>query len=65
MNSYETKMSRILFDLVDKHGVVGIKTSFEDEGATFNEVLRLKEVCNQGGTKINLKIGGPEAVNWC
>lgn len=61
MNSYEKEMSNILFDLVDNRGTIGIKTSFEDEGATFNEVLRLKEVCNQSGTKINLKIGGPEA----
>ena len=62
MNSYERKMTHILSQLVDKNGVVGIKTSFEDEGATFNEVIRLKEICNQSNTKINLKIGGPEAI---
>ena len=62
MNSYEIKMVNILTDLVDNNGVIGIKTSFEDEGATFNEVIRLKEICNQTNTKLNLKIGGPEAI---
>ena len=62
MNSYEIKMVKILIDLVDNNGVIGIKTSFEDEGATFNEVIRLKEICNQANTKLNLKIGGPEAI---
>jgi 2-keto-3-deoxy-L-rhamnonate aldolase RhmA len=42
--------------------LVGIKTSFEDEGALFNETVRLKEVCNQAKTKVTLKIGGPEAI---
>jgi hypothetical protein len=42
--------------------LIGIKTSFEDEGATFNETIRLKEICNQAKTKVTLKIGGPEAA---
>ena len=62
MNDREVKMVRMLADLVDSHGVIGVKTSFEDEGATFNEVIRLKEICNQSNTKLNLKIGGPEAI---
>ena len=62
MNSREFKCSRLLKDLVENEGVIGIKTSFEDEGATFNEVMRLKEICNQADTKLTLKIGGPEAV---
>jgi hypothetical protein len=47
---------------VENYGLVGVKTSFEDEGASFNEVLRLKEICNQSKTKVTLKIGGPEAI---
>ena len=47
MNKREFKCTEILTDLVENEGLVGIKTSFEDEGATFNEVLRLKEICNQ------------------
>ena len=61
MNTREFKCVSILNDLVENHGLIGIKTSFEDEGATFNEVLRLKEICNQAKTKLTLKIGGPEA----
>ena len=55
-------MRKILTDLIENEGLIGIKTSFEDEGATFNEVIRLKEICNQSKTKITLKIGGPEAI---
>ena len=62
MNKREFKCTEILTDLVENEGLVGIKTSFEDEGAAFNEVLRLKEICNQAKTKVTLKIGGPEAV---
>lgn len=62
MNTREFKCVEILKDLIENEGLIGVKTSFEDEGATFNETIRLKEVCNQAGTKITLKIGGPEAV---
>jgi 4-hydroxy-2-oxoheptanedioate aldolase len=62
MNTRESKCVKILTDLIENEGLVGIKTSFEDEGATFNETIRLKEVCNQAKTKITLKIGGPEAI---
>ena len=61
MNKREFKCSSVLIDMIENHGLIGIKTSFEDEGATFNEVLRLKEICNQAKTKLTLKIGGPEA----
>lgn len=62
MNKFENNCVNLLSDLIENHGVVGIKTSFEDEGATFNEALRLKEICNQAKTKLTLKIGGPEAL---
>ena len=62
MNIRETKCVKILSDLIENEGLIGIKTSFEDEGASFNETVRLKEVCNQANTKITLKIGGPEAI---
>jgi 2-keto-3-deoxy-L-rhamnonate aldolase RhmA len=62
MNNREFECVRILTDLVENYGLVGVKTSFEDEGAAFNEVLRLKEICNQAKTKVTLKIGGPEAI---
>lgn len=62
MNKREFKCVEILRDMIENDGLVGVKTSFEDEGALFNETIRLKELCNQSGTKITLKIGGPEAV---
>lgn len=62
MNTREFKCVKILTDLIENDGLVGIKTSFEDEGASFNEVIRLKEICNQSKTKLTLKIGGPEAI---
>jgi 4-hydroxy-2-oxoheptanedioate aldolase len=57
----ELSASALLKELVENSGVIGIKTSFEDEGASFNEVIRLKELCNQSGTKLLLKISGAEA----
>jgi len=62
MNTREFKCVNILTDLIENEGLIGIKTSFEDEGAMFNETVRLKEICNQAKTKLTLKIGGPEAV---
>lgn len=62
MNKREFKCVEILKDMIENDGLVGVKTSFEDEGALFNETIRLKELCNQSGTKITLKVGGPEAV---
>lgn len=62
MNTREFKCVKILIDLIENEGLIGIKTSFEDEGALFNETVRLKEVCNQAKTKVTLKIGGPEAI---
>jgi 4-hydroxy-2-oxoheptanedioate aldolase len=61
MNKLELSSTALLKDLVENNGVIGIKTSFEDEGASLNEVIRLKELCNQAGTKLLLKISGAEA----
>tara|TARA_R110002012_G_scaffold308252_1_gene514374 strand:+ start:765 stop:1562 length:798 start_codon:yes stop_codon:yes gene_type:complete len=60
MKKQEFKCAQLLTELVETSGVIGIKTSFEDEGTTFEEVMRLKEICNQANTKLTLKIGGPE-----
>lgn len=62
MNKLEFDCVHTLTELVENYGLVGIKTSFEDEGASFNETIRLKEVCNQARTKLTIKIGGPEAI---
>jgi len=45
-----------------KHcGVVGVKSSFEDEGVIFNELIKLKELCTILEIDLNIKIGGCEA----
>jgi hypothetical protein len=62
MKAREFKCVKILTDLIENDGLIGIKTSFEDEGALFDETIRLKEICNQAKTKVTLKIGGPEAI---
>jgi len=62
MKTREFKCVKILTDLIENDGLIGIKTSFEDEGALFDETIRLKEICNQAKTKVTLKIGGPEAI---
>jgi 4-hydroxy-2-oxoheptanedioate aldolase len=57
----------ILQELKDL-GAVGIKTSFEDEGAEFNDVMVLRKMCNEEDLKLVIKIGGAEAntdINMC
>lgn len=62
MNKREFKCVDILIDLIENYGMVGLKTSFEDEGALFNETVRLKQICSEANAKMTLKIGGPEAI---
>ncbi|MFA6048905.1 MAG: hypothetical protein WC792_03090 [Candidatus Micrarchaeia archaeon] len=47
--------------LVDGHGLCGIKCEFEAEGSTFEDVVRLREICSKKGVELHLKIGGGEA----
>lgn len=51
----------VVLDLASK-GLVGIKTSFEDEGADFVEVLFLKTFCDRNNIPLVLKVGGGEAI---
>lgn len=62
MNYHELESKQILQDLIQKYGSKGLKVSFEDEGITLNELLRVKDICSQLNTHLNLKIGGVEAV---
>lgn len=43
-------------------GVVGIKQSFEDEGVILEDVLKIKRICDSLNLKLNIKIGGCEAI---
>jgi len=44
-----------------KCGAVGVKTSFEDEGAHPINVYKLRNITNKVGLDLNVKIGGVEA----
>ncbi len=44
-------------------GVVGIKQSFEDEGVILEDVLKIKRLCDKLELKLNVKIGGCEAIS--
>jgi 4-hydroxy-2-oxoheptanedioate aldolase len=45
-----------------KLGVVGIKQSFEDEGAHFDDVLKMRTISAHAGVNLSVKIGGCEAI---
>lgn len=42
-------------------GCVGIKISFEDEGALLNEVISMRNLTTSAGLELSVKIGGCEA----
>jgi len=46
-----------------KLGVVGIKKSLEDEGASFKEIIIMRKITKKTNLKLNVKIGGCEAKN--
>lgn len=50
----------LLEDLVAV-GCVGIKVSFEDEGAQFHEMITLRDITRRLGIQLCVKIGGGEA----
>ena len=62
MEKFESKFINILTELKEKHGVVSLKAEFEAEGASFDEVLLLKQYASKVGLNLTLKIGGCEAV---
>jgi hypothetical protein len=53
-------LTTILRELKDL-GAVGIKNSFEDEGALMNEVMTMRSLTHSVGLELALKIGGCEA----
>ena len=54
------KMKEILSKLKDM-GCSGIKISFEDEGAQYNEIISMRYLTSQIGIELSVKIGGCEA----
>ena len=49
-------------------GVVAVKQSLEDEGASYDDLILMRKLTNQVGLKLDIKIGGCEAkndINFC
>lgn len=62
MNSLERQMMVLLTDLKENYGAIGAKAEFEEEGASFEEALHLKEMLTQVGLGFTIKIGGCKAL---
>ncbi len=56
------ELSNSLKDLHDKYNVVGIKQSFEDEGAILSDVVTMRRITELSNLKMYVKIGGCEAI---
>ena len=52
----------MLNDLKLNHHVIGVKTEFETEGASFEEALRLKEIASKAELEFTVKVGGCGAL---
>lgn len=63
MNELEQRMLNLLINLKNNHGVIGVKAEFEDEGASFNDIFRLKQLADIAELELTIKIGGCSAVN--
>lgn len=59
----KTKILELLSDLKENYGVIGVKAEFEDEGASFDEVIKLKEFAYKLDLELAVKIGGCSAKN--
>ena len=62
MNNIEKDRLQIAKKLVEECGAIGYKTSFEDEGATSQDIARAKIVTEKANLPLNIKIGGCEAI---
>jgi len=56
-------MEDLVSELIElqKLGAIGVKISYEDEGALTNEVMTMRSLTHKAGLELNLKIGGCEA----
>ena len=63
-------MKQLINELVSlsELGVVGIKQSFEDEGALHDDILTMRRITETCKLKLSVKIGGCEAktdIGYC
>ncbi len=58
-------MKNLITDLkkLKKIGMIAVKQSLEDEGATFRDIELMRKITLKAGVNLNVKIGGCEAKN--
>lgn len=59
----EEKVLNLLSDLKEKHHLLSIKSEFEDEGASLEEITLLNNIVQKIGIDLTIKIGGCGAIN--
>lgn len=62
MDTGNFEYSDIIQKIISNENMMGLKTSFEDEGADFIEVLYFKTFCDRNNIPLTLKIAGAEAI---
>lgn len=62
MNRFKIKIKDTLLKLKTECAVSGLKAEFEAEGAIKEEVLFLKELADETGLMLSVKISGPQAM---
>lgn len=63
MTIIEKRMISLLKEMKECYGLVGVKGEFEAEGASNDELMRLRNITLSAGTDLVLKIGGCEAIS--
>ena len=59
----EKKLRDQLKKLKEEYGIAGIKAEFEDEGSSYDDIVRLRHLTGQiNGVPLHVKIGGVEAI---
>ena len=56
------EITDLLADLKENHFAIGVKSEFEEEGASFEETVLLKELADLAGLDLTIKIGGCKAI---
>lgn len=62
MNNLEKERLELANNLVQKHGAKAYKASFEDEGASSEDISRAMIVTERADLDLDIKIGGCEAI---
>lgn len=62
MNLIEKDMAELLFDLRENHFAQRLKAEFEEEGASFQEAVLLRELADSTGLDLTIKVGGCKAI---